>query len=174
MSALTDIATTFCTIDVVDWESPLWKYYSVMKIMFFQWSKRWISMECRIVGFFGAPAYIILGQAIHCAGFTDSDSTQITLVTSYEMLGCFIGTRLMFQILIDLSSPSLICARVKSHYMRNGHPTFNREFLCCVYKPSTIWVDDHPLPWGSNGSLVHQSFRIAKAIPPPSRWLQVG
>ena len=82
---------------------------------------------------FGAPAYIILGQAIHCAGFTDS--TKITLVTSYEMLGCFIGTRLMFQILIDLSSPIPHMCPGQSHYMRNGHPTFNREPLCCVYKP---------------------------------------
>ncbi len=36
------------------------------------------------------------------------------------------------------------CARVKSRYMGNGHPTFNRESLYWIYKPY-YWVYDHTL-----------------------------
>ena len=45
-----------------------------------------------------------------------------------------------------------ICAMVKSRYIGDGHPTFNRNpyngYINLYY-----WVDDHPLLYGNNGSL---------------------
>ena len=53
--------------------------------------------------------------------------------------------------MFELPPPSIattlkLCARVKSRYMGNGHPNFNRESLQWVYKPyglglMTIWVN---------------------------------
>ena len=48
--------------------------------------------------------------------------------------------------------PSLICAMVKSRYIGDGHPTFNRNPYNWYIKPY-YWVDDHPLLYGNNGSL---------------------
>ena len=46
----------------------------------------------------------------------------------------------------------VICAMVKSRYIGDGHPTFNRnpynEYINPYY-----WVDDQPLLYGNNGSL---------------------
>ena len=44
------------------------------------------------------------------------------------------------------------CAMVKSRYIGDGHPTFNRN-PCNGYINPYYWVDDHPLLYGNNGSL---------------------
>ena len=41
---------------------------------------------------------------------------------------------------------------VKSRYIGDGHPTFNRNPYN-AYLNSYYWVDDHPLLYGNNGSL---------------------
>ena len=46
---------------------------------------------------------------------------------------------------------SLMCAMVKSRYIGDGHPTFNRN-PCNGYINPYYWVDDHPLLYGNNGS----------------------
>ena len=45
-----------------------------------------------------------------------------------------------------------MCAMVKSRYIGDGHPTFNRNPYNWYIKPY-YWVDDHPLLYGNNGSL---------------------
>ena len=45
-----------------------------------------------------------------------------------------------------------IRAMVKSRYIGDGHPTFNRNPYNWYIKPY-YWVDDHPLLYGNNGSL---------------------
>ena len=45
-----------------------------------------------------------------------------------------------------------ICATVKSRYIGDGHPTFNRNPYNGYINPY-YWVDDHPLLYGNNGSL---------------------
>ena len=47
---------------------------------------------------------------------------------------------------------ALICAMVKSRYIGDGHPTFNRNPYNGYINPY-YWVDDHPLLYGNNGSL---------------------
>ena len=47
---------------------------------------------------------------------------------------------------------SPMCAMVKSRYIGDGHPTFNRN-LYNGYINTYYWVDDHPLLYGNNGSL---------------------
>ena len=47
---------------------------------------------------------------------------------------------------------SSICAMVKSRYIGDGHPTFNRNPYNGYINPY-YWVDDHPLLYGNNGSL---------------------
>ena len=44
-----------------------------------------------------------------------------------------------------------ICAMVKSRYIGDGHPTFNRNPYNGYINPY-YWVDDHPLLYGNNGS----------------------
>ena len=44
------------------------------------------------------------------------------------------------------------CAMVKSRYIGDGHPTFNRNPYDGYINPY-CWVDDHPLLYGNNGSL---------------------
>ena len=44
------------------------------------------------------------------------------------------------------------CAMVKSRYIGDGHPTFNRNPYNGYIIPY-YWVDDHPLLYGNNGSL---------------------
>ena len=41
---------------------------------------------------------------------------------------------------------------VKSRYIGDGHPTFNRNPYNGYINPYD-WVDDHPLLYGNNGSL---------------------
>ena len=41
---------------------------------------------------------------------------------------------------------------VKSRYIGDGHPTFNRNPHNGYINPY-YWVDDHPLLYGNNGSL---------------------
>ena len=51
-----------------------------------------------------------------------------------------------------------ICAMVKSHYIGDGHPTFNRNPYNGYINPY-YWVDDHLL-YGNNGSLDPGSYRV--------------
>ena len=44
------------------------------------------------------------------------------------------------------------CAMVKSRYIGDGHPTFNRNPYNGYINPY-YWVDDHPLLYGNSGSL---------------------
>ena len=54
---------------------------------------------------------------------------------------------------ISLHIPTLIrCAMVKSRYIGDGHPTFDRNPYNAYINPY-YWVDDHPLLSGNNGSL---------------------
>ena len=46
----------------------------------------------------------------------------------------------------------IICAMVKSRYIGDGHPTFNRNPYNGYINPY-YWVDDHPLLYGNNGIL---------------------
>ncbi len=46
------------------------------------------------------------------------------------------------------------CAMVKSRYIGDGHPTFNRNpYNYNGYINPYYWVDDHSLLYGNNGSL---------------------
>ena len=58
------------------------------------------------------------------------------------------GPRGLYYAAIDL----YICAMVKSCYIEDGHPTFNRNPYNGYINPY-YWVDDHPLLYGNNGSL---------------------
>ena len=51
------------------------------------------------------------------------------------------------------SVPKNTCAVVKSRYIGDGHPTFNDGNPYNGYINPYYWVDDHPLLYGSNGSL---------------------
>ena len=44
------------------------------------------------------------------------------------------------------------CAMVKSRYIGDGHPTFNRNPYNGYINPY-YWVDDHPLLYGTIGNL---------------------
>ena len=48
---------------------------------------------------------------------------------------------------------NVTCAMVKSRYIGDGHPTFNRNPYNNWYIKPYYWVDDHPLLYGNNGSL---------------------
>ena len=59
------------------------------------------------------------------------------------------------------------CAMVKSRYIGDGHPTFNRESLYWVYKPLRTWVDDHPLLYWNNRCLdpsTHWDFHVPSSV----------
>ncbi len=47
---------------------------------------------------------------------------------------------------------SPICAMVKSRYIGDGHPTFNKNPYNGYINPY-YWVDDHPLLYWNNRSL---------------------
>ena len=53
---------------------------------------------------------------------------------------------------LDFLESNFICAMVKSRYIGDGHPTFNRNPYNGYINPY-YWVDDHPLLYGNNGSL---------------------
>ena len=60
------------------------------------------------------------------------------------------------------------CAMVKSRYIGDGHPTFNRNPYNGYINPY-YWVDDHPLLYGNNGSLdpdTNESIQKNKATSP--------
>ena len=48
---------------------------------------------------------------------------------------------------------------VKSRYIGDGHPTFNRNPYNGYINPY-YWVDDHPLLYGNNGSLDPGTFVV--------------
>ena len=59
-----------------------------------------------------------------------------------------------------------ICAMVKSRYIGDGHPTFNRNPYNGYINPY-YWVDDHPLLYGDNRSLdpsTHDDFQVLNLI----------
>ena len=61
-----------------------------------------------------------------------------------------------------------ICAMVKSRYIGDGHPTFNRNPYNGHINPY-YWVDDHPLLYGNIGSLdpsTYDSYNLAKLSGP--------
>ena len=62
-----------------------------------------------------------------------------------------------------------ICAMVKSRYIGDGHPTFNRNPYNGYINPY-YWVDDHPLLYGNNQSLDPGTYIMFKnhAVIPPS------
>ena len=51
---------------------------------------------------------------------------------------------------------------VKSRYVGDGHPTFNRNPYNWHIKP-LFWVDDHPLLYGNNGSLDPGTYAVFEA-----------
>ena len=54
---------------------------------------------------------------------------------------------------------------VKSRYIGDGHPTFNRNPYNGYINPY-YWVDDHPLLYGNNGSLDPSTY---VTLPPGTR-----
>ena len=52
---------------------------------------------------------------------------------------------------------------VKSRYIGDGHPTFNRNPFNGYINPY-YWVDDHPLLYGNNGSLDPSTYGKTKSI----------
>ena len=90
------------------------------------------------------------------------------------------------EILVGSGSGILICAMVKSRYIGDGHPTFNRNPYNGYINPY-YWVDDHPLLYGTIGSLdpstywlitmrlrrTHSShcFRFSVIVPDFLSWL---
>ena len=70
----------------------------------------------------------------------DDESTR-RFTTWDAWLGRKVGTEL----------EQIICAMVKSRYIGDGHPTFNRNPYNGCINPY-YWVDDHPLLYGNNGS----------------------
>ena len=55
-------------------------------------------------------------------------------------------------VVTGVKGPLFTCAMVKSHFIGDGHPTFNRNPYNGYINPYD-WVDDHPLLYGNNGSL---------------------
>ena len=51
---------------------------------------------------------------------------------------------------------------VKSHYIGDGHPTFNKNPYNGYYINPYYWVDDHPLLYGNNGSLDPGTYRLIR------------
>ena len=63
-----------------------------------------------------------------------------------------------------------MCAMVKSRYIGDGHPTFNRNPYNGYINPY-YWVDDHPLLYGNHGSLDPGTCNqpsLNKCMPSPS------
>ena len=54
---------------------------------------------------------------------------------------------------------TFICAMVKSRYIGDGHPTFNRNPYNGYINPY-YWVDDHPLLYGTIGSLDPSTYNL--------------
>ena len=63
---------------------------------------------------------------------------------------------------------ALICAMVKSRYIWDGHPTFNRNPYNGYINPY-YWVDDHPLLCGNNGSLDPGTYNPCKVTFPKGK-----
>ena len=79
--------------------------------------------------------------------------------TFLEIDSCAFRTSFLF-VTLDLlpiwllgGTYSFICAMVKSRYIGDAHPTFNRNPYNGYYINPHYWVDDHPLLYGNNGSL---------------------
>ena len=63
----------------------------------------------------------------------------------------------------------ITCAMVKSRYIGDGHPTFNRNPYNWYIKPY-YWVDDHPLLYGNNGSLDSELADRSREVLPRPLW----
>ena len=93
-----------------------------------------------------------VGVSLHTNLFPTFSNTKGTSLNSAK--------RSSVKLLSNPSSPpylkswvrSYICAMVKSRYIGDGHPTFNRNPYNWYLKPH-YWIDDHPLLYGNNGSL---------------------
>ncbi len=77
-------------------------------------------------------------------------SFQGTYVVSALRCFHFTGKILQFPRYVTLPYIAIICAMVKSRYIGDGHPTFNRNPYNGYINPY-YWVDDHPLLYGSMG-----------------------
>ena len=62
-----------------------------------------------------------------------------------------------------------IWAMVKSRYIGDGHPTFNRNPSNGYINPY-YWVDDHPLLYGNNGSLDPGTYLVVEDVPNLTLW----
>ena len=69
----------------------------------------------------------------------------------------------LLTILARKTTTKYICAMVKSRYIGDGHPTFNRNPYNGYINPY-YWVDDHPLLYGNNGSLDPGTY-VSKILP---------
>ena len=88
--------------------------------------------------------YILLHMVKH--------TTWTSGTTLLSMVSSEFSPNWWFSIRISNPGNIYICAMVKSRYMGDGHPTFNRN-PCNGYINPYYWVDDHPLLYGNNGSL---------------------
>ena len=64
---------------------------------------------------------------------------------------------------ILLSKLLCICAMVKSRFIGDGHPTFNRNPYNGYINPY-YWVDDHPLLYGNNGTLDPGTYTFIESV----------
>ena len=58
---------------------------------------------------------------------------------------------------------------VKSRYIGDGHPTFNKNPYNGYINPY-YWVDDHPLSYGNNGSLDPGTDMRIRSCPSPGSY----
>ena len=101
------------------------------------WRWLWRSAVCQKIDLY-IPT-ILFNQSKHL--LVKLDVLWLTLNPKERIISNVYSTNL---------KPWHMCQGQKSHFMGNGHPTFNRESLCWVYKPY-YWVDDHPLYWNNGG-----------------------
>ena len=59
---------------------------------------------------------------------------------------------------------------VKSRYIGDGHPTFNRNPYNGYISPY-YWVDDHPLLYGNIGSLDPSTYEVIMFMTQSITWI---
>ena len=145
-----------------------------------------------LVGWFSTLTFVV-AVVVGGGDYMFTDSTIGFIISSYkrilfwEVIICLIPHVLPFQVLlIEWEQWPLHLLECFSFW--NGH---RRCVLCIEFRCTTKWIRsfDEFIPYhrGKNGSLVHSSYTlmlylhnlnqsvgIAKAITPPSTWLQVG
>ena len=81
-------------------------------------------------------------------------STAVTLAAFGESKGIQVFPRVLSAqppTYLKCSTPTYKCAMVKSRYIGDGHPTFNRNPYNGYINPY-YWADDHPILYGTNGT----------------------